>query len=244
MARDLNVILKELDAGYAPGRALINERLKALPGEAEAEIAGLKGQQTQAFDEILGGARSRGIGFSGIPIQEQAKYTAGTFLPAVARVRQSQNEVKNSLLGSLNDSSLDQRKTALGIRQNEQTLDEQRRQFNEQQAAQRRAEAAQRSLYGSLYGNNNPSAQQQPDLMGSLKSFLQRQYAATPNANRSMQDAWVKIWATRQGIDPNKAGDPNGIWAYYNQLYPWAKYSGQQPTLKVGVAQPNQRITF
>src|SRR5688572_31281615 len=89
LARTLDEILQEIDAGYNPQRQSIQTRLDALPAQADAEIAGLKATQEQAFGDILGGARDRGMGFSGVPLAEQSRYTASQFLPAVARVRQS-----------------------------------------------------------------------------------------------------------------------------------------------------------
>jgi hypothetical protein len=142
LARSLDQILTELDAGYAPSRQLINQRLEGLPQQADAEIQGLNAQQGQAFNDILAGARDRGLGFSGIPIQEQAKYTATNFLPAVARVRQAQTDQKTSLFDALNNVNLDQRKTATGIYQTELDRDEQKRQFEQAQAAQERQAAA------------------------------------------------------------------------------------------------------
>lgn len=161
MARSLDSILQELDAGYNPQRQLINDKLNALPGQADAEIKGLEGQQTQAFDQITNGARARGIGFSGIPIQEQAQYTSSSFLPAVARVRSSANEVKSSLLGALNESNLDQRKTAMSVYQAELDRDERARLAAEAAAEQRRAAAAAASGgfdFGSLMGGGAPTA--------------------------------------------------------------------------------------
>lgn len=143
MARELSEVLKELDASYNPQRQSIQERIAALPAQAEAEIEGLKGQQTQAFDSILSGARSRGLGFSGIPLGEQATYTSSQFLPAVARVRQSQNEGQRSLTDALNNINLDQNKYAQSIRQAEIDRDWQREQFERQLAAQERAKAAE-----------------------------------------------------------------------------------------------------
>ena len=53
MAQTIDEILKELDAGYNPSRDLINKRLAAVPGEAEAQIAGLDAKKTAAFDSLL-----------------------------------------------------------------------------------------------------------------------------------------------------------------------------------------------
>lgn len=157
MARQLDEIIRELDAGYNPSRDLINQRLAALPAQAEAEIGGLKAQEQDYFNNtIMAGARNRGVAFGGIPEGERAQYGASQFLPAVARVRGAQNEARTSLLGALNDVGLDQRRTAMGIYQTEQDRTEQARQFNAQLAAQRdaqaRAAATERSPFQSLLG--------------------------------------------------------------------------------------------
>lgn len=139
MARDLDSIIKELDAGYDPARRLINERISAQPAQADAEIQGLRAQEQDYYDNnIMAGARQRGIGFSGIPIGERAKYGATQFLPAVARVKQAQTDQRSSLLEALNNTNIDQRTRALSIYQQELDRDEQQRQFNEQLAAQER----------------------------------------------------------------------------------------------------------
>lgn len=225
MARALDDIIRELDAGYNPGRQLINERLAALPEQAEAEISGLNATKANAFDDITAGARQRGLGFAGIPLAEQAKYTASSFLPAVARVRQSQNDVRTSLLDSLNNANLDQRKTAMSIYQAELDRDERR-------AAEERAAAAARAAsagfdYGSLLGGGGGEAgapvgtaagkKGQP----SLETFLKQQLSAQPKAPRALQDQWVRQWARLTG---KNEGD-KAIWAAYNQILPWEQYN-------------------
>jgi hypothetical protein len=152
LATSLEQILKEIDAGYNPQRKALQQRLDALPGQAEAEISGLKATQDQAFQDILGGARDRGMGFSGVPIAEQSRYTASQFLPAVARVRQSQNETRMGLFDALNNVNLDQRKFASGLYQQNLDRAEQQRQFDAQLAAQRRAATQQSSVYNGLFG--------------------------------------------------------------------------------------------
>lgn len=140
MAQNIDDIIKELDAGYNPQRQSINNRLAQLPGQAEAEIGGLKAQQETSFNDITDGARSRGIGFSGIPIAEQAKYTANSFLPAVARVRQSQNEVSSSLTDAMNGINTEQRNKAFGIRETQLGREQEESQFQRNLSAQRDAE--------------------------------------------------------------------------------------------------------
>lgn len=158
MAQDIDQILKELDAGYNPQRQAINDRITQLQPQADAQVAGLKQEQTNAFGDITDAARSRGMGFSGIPIAEQAKYTGSTFLPAVAKVQQSVNETKNSLYDNLNSINLDQRKTAYGVRDNQLT----REQAAADAEANRRAsmESANAGAQGllSMFGQNSQQA--------------------------------------------------------------------------------------
>lgn len=136
--------MAELDrtAGYANDRNILQQRLSALPGQADAEIKGLDAKLGAANDNILQGARARGIGFSGIPIAEQAQYAATDYAPAVARVKTAQNEQSTGILGTLNSLSRDQRTQAQNIFEAQRQFDEQKRQFDLQMAEQRAQRAA------------------------------------------------------------------------------------------------------
>lgn len=144
MASTIEQIMAELDrtAGYAKDREILQTRLNALPGQAEAEISGLDAKKNVAFDSILQGARGRGVGFSGIPIEEQAKYSATDYMPAIARVKTAQNEQTTGILGTLNSLSRDQRTQAQGMFESQREFDERKRQFDQQMAEQRAARAA------------------------------------------------------------------------------------------------------
>lgn len=174
MAQNIDDIIKELDAGYNPQRESINKRLSQLPGQAEAEIGGLKAQQETSFNDITDGARQRGIGFSGIPLAEQAKYTANSFLPAVARVRQSQNDASSSLTEALNGINTDQRNKAFGIRESQLGREQEESQFARNLAAQ---QAAQRAAAGadsggalsSLFGGGAPAPAAAPQKSSQLQ---------------------------------------------------------------------------
>lgn len=196
MARSLDQILQELDAGYNPGRQLINEKLNALPGQAESEISGLNATKDAAFTDIVAGARDRGMGFSGIPLAEQAKYSATQFLPAVARVRSSQNDVRSNLLDALNNSNLDQRKTAMSIRDSEMNRDEAR--AAEERAASRARAAAAASSGGlsSLFGGGGgvgpapaPAGGPKP---GAQPAIQDQAYLSTQKFLSSKNDAVIR----------------------------------------------------
>ncbi len=153
MAQNIEDIIRELDAGYNPSRQLIQQKIDSLPSQADAQIKGLEATQGKAFEDITAGARARGIGFSGIPLADQAKYTATDFLPAVARVRTSQNDTQSSLLGALNDINLDQRKTAFSVRAGQEANDLEGAKMAAAERASRAASAAGGSgSLASLFG--------------------------------------------------------------------------------------------
>ena len=225
MARALDQIISELDSVYRPQRDLYNQQLSQQDPQMEAEQKGLMAQKEDSFRQITDQANRRGMFYSGLPIAEEQRYTGQQFLPAMANLAGKYKASKDNLSETLNRLSMEQRDKGYGIQQNELAIDEQmrreaeqRRQFDEQQ---RTARAAADGGYSS---NNNNNGDGNTDLNTELQNFLSRQYKATPNANRATQDAWVKLFMTKFGLK-NEAGDPNGIWATYNNLYPWEKYS-------------------
>lgn len=146
MARSLDQILAELEPGYAGSRKIAQTQLDALPGQFEADLTGMKAQQDEAFTGIVDSARRRGLGFSGIPVGEQAKYNATQFMPAVAKLKGDQLSRRMSLEEVLNSLDREKRGAAMNLQQTELTRDEQSRQFNESQAFERQKLAeAQRS---------------------------------------------------------------------------------------------------
>lgn len=137
MARSLEQIIAELDPGYAGSRNTIQSQIDLLPGQTEQQLGGLQAQAQQSHEDILSGARRRGLGFSGIPVGEQFKYDATTFKPAVANLYSSQNQRKMSLDEALNMLFRDQRTQASGIQQGEIAREDQERRFQAEQALER-----------------------------------------------------------------------------------------------------------
>lgn len=152
--RTLAQILSELDSTYNPQVESVRQRQALIPGQIQAEEQGLQAKQESAFGDILGGARRRGLGFSGIPLGEQAKYTSTEYLPALARLRQSGREQAMSLEDAI--LGIQERKNQFGqqVYQTEQDRAEQMRQFNATLAAQQKAAAAQANPFGGLFGNS------------------------------------------------------------------------------------------
>lgn len=180
MARTLDQIVAELNPTYQAQVDSINQRKAEIPGQIEAEEKGLQAKQETAFGDILNGARRRGLGFSGIPLAEQAKYTSTEFLPALARLRQTGRDQERSLQDAI--LGIYERRDTLAnqMRQQEIDRDWQREQFERQLAESRRQAAAAAgsgfsptlgSFGGGGGGANNGSAQKfvgNDDLRGRL----------------------------------------------------------------------------
>jgi hypothetical protein len=144
----LDQIVKSISGVYNPQVKLLRQRQSAIPQSLQAEEQGLQAKQTQSFEEMIGGARRRGLGFSGIPIQEQAKYNATEYMPALARLKQSGRENAMSLEEAILGVRERQNTMASQMRDGQLSRDmalrqlaEQRRQFDAQLAEQRAAAA-------------------------------------------------------------------------------------------------------
>lgn len=148
MAQTLQQVIKSLNSVYNPQVSLLQQRQKALPAQMQAEEQGLQAKQTQAYDEILGGARRRGLGFAGIPLQEQAKYNSTEYMPALARLRQQSKDQAMSLEEAILGVRERQQGTGLSYWQALTAQDQWQREFNEKkrqfdlQMAEQRAAAA------------------------------------------------------------------------------------------------------
>lgn len=132
-ARSLEQIIAELNPTFSAQTQSLQDRANLIPGQIASEEAGLAAKQESAFGDILGGARRRGLGFSGIPLGEQAKYTATDYLPALARLRQSGREQAMSLQDAI-----------LGVNERRDTLGQQIYQQEQDRAAQERSAALAR----------------------------------------------------------------------------------------------------
>lgn len=159
MARSLDAILAELNQRTDPQRTSILNRLADLPNQEAAQVQGLDAKLSGAFDQILGGARQRGLGFSGIPLAEQSKYAATEYAPAVANLKAQTNQRKGTLEDALNGLGAQNYAQAQSIYGQDldrdfqqQQFAESQRQFNESLALQR-----QNAARGANSGNFNLS---------------------------------------------------------------------------------------
>jgi hypothetical protein len=160
MARSLDQIYAALGSVYDPQVSSIQKRQDAIPNDEQAQEQGLSAQQNAAFDQITDKARSRGLGFSGIPLSEQAQYNATDYMPALANLKKSARDQVTSLEDAILGINERRQTAAQGISDNEQNrdlqraqMDEQKRQFDASQALDRQKLAASGSASNGLSGN-------------------------------------------------------------------------------------------
>ena len=154
----------DLDPAYAASRSVVERRRSALPQKYDAQRAGIYAERGEGFNAINNQATGRGASFSGIPQDEQARYLSTKFLPGLQQADFQQNEEDMRLEGELAGLSKEQRLSAQG-RVDKQQSDlnswnqmiaqqefqakeaEKQRQFQERQAAvQRNFTASQNAL--------------------------------------------------------------------------------------------------
>lgn len=119
MARALQDILTELNSVYSPQKDVYNAQLAQIDPQQTAEMQGLDQTKTNAFSDITDQANRRGLLFSGIPINEEAKYTGGTYLPAVANLKGRYAQQKFNLQDALAKINQDQYLKGQSIYQSE-----------------------------------------------------------------------------------------------------------------------------
>jgi hypothetical protein len=151
--RSLDQVISSLGSIYDPQVQSIQKQQADIPGQVAAEEQGLQAKQQTAFGDILNGARNRGVGlaFGGIPLADQARYTADTYLPALANLHTAQKQQQQSLSDAIN--AINERRATQGqsIYEGERNFAEQQRQFNEN-LAQQRASAASSASPSFGYG--------------------------------------------------------------------------------------------
>lgn len=161
MATSFSKILAEVQSKSNPQRQSILKQISSIPEQQKAQESSLVAMKDQAYDDILSGARQRGLGFSGIPLGEQAEYNATQFAPAVANLKSGFNERRSGLEQALAGIGQNNYMTARDIYDRDRQFEEQRRQFNEQLAAQRSATASSSSgadYLAALLGNTKQQA--------------------------------------------------------------------------------------
>ena len=222
MARALEAILKELDSVYSPQRDVYNQQIKALPGQQNAELAGLESAKEDSFGQIVQGANRRGVAFGGIPLEEQSKYLGSSYLPAVANLKNRFQQNKFNLQDALAQIFQTQRQDAYSIYDQELARDE---------AARARASSASA---GSGFNFNQPAVK--GDTLTPQQSALQdanslrTQYFQSGNIGGATTFAREAALEALRNKYQGQLNDKQLMDIIYKQIFPddWASQGSTQ----------------
>jgi hypothetical protein len=210
--RDLQALIAEQTAALKPQQDIIDQSITSNDTSGAAQEAGLSAQKTTAFKDITQGAQNKGMYFSGFSPDEEAKYTAGTYLPALAQLQSTIAQTRASLLGKkadLNKGAFDvatqqhenDRKTLADW--NAMTADQQ---FKASQADKDRAFNAQQNLLKINADARNTAAQiaskATPDvskIINSVGSFLHSKIGSDGKVSPATFQAARQQWAAAGG---------------------------------------------
>lgn len=201
MARTLDQILAELSPQFDPQIEQIRKRQAEIPGQLQAEEQGLEAKQQSAFGSITDAARRRGLGSSGIPLAEQARYSATEYMPALARLRQSGREQAMGLEDAI-----------LGIQERRGTLaqqirgQEEQRDWETQQNELNRRNQLAAARFTPTVGNQNkaaagPAFQRKMDGGFAFTDAAGKPISAATYASQTGQDVRDVLYEMGQGGD-------------------------------------------
>lgn len=214
---DLQTLINQYKTALAPQQQVLDSQITANDTSGQQQIQGLDAQKTTAFKGITQAANDRGGYFSGFTPDQEATYTAGTYLPALAQLQGTIASTRASLLGKkadldtqANTSAIDTRNnqmSALQVWQNQQDQlaaqaaeAERQRQFTaQQQAAQNAFTASQNAA------DRSAKASSSPDVAGTVAkvgSFLQSKVGKDGKVSPATFQAGRQQWIAAGG-DPS-----------------------------------------
>lgn len=204
-AQTLDQIISSLQSVYQPQLDSVATQQAALPAQYDAQAQGLNAQKNDAFNQILSGAQQRGTGvaFGGIPLGEQAQYTASTYAPALANLATAQTQQQQSLADQINSINEDKFNSAnnlyqFGVQQDATAaaLAEQAREADQTNATARASAAASNSAIPTQTGStgNAPSANNTSKQDVNSKNLT---------GGKSIQDAYNAVQALLNTKNPN-----------------------------------------
>lgn len=210
--RDLQQLIAEQNTALNPQYALIDADIEGNTNAGAAQERGLEAKKTTAFKQIGQASQDKNMFFSGFSPNEEAEYTAGTYLPALAQLQATIATTRSNLLGKkaeLGKSAFD---TAFATREGDvsakRTWDaaETQRRWEESQAAQERAfkaaesakdraAAAAQAARATASGNATSAAQaldaDRKALAGELFQVTGSDGFVSPGSYQKAKNAWT-----------------------------------------------------
>lgn len=105
----------QLGSVYDPQTSLIQTQISQLQPQQDAEQASLDQAKVNAFRDIGDSANAKGVLFSGFTPDQQARYIGTKYLPAVADLKTTFQNNKNTLQDKIDQLNVQRSQQAQGI---------------------------------------------------------------------------------------------------------------------------------
>lgn len=214
--RDLQSLIAEQSQAIQPQNQLIDQSIAANDTSGQAQIQGLDATKTTVFKGINQEAQNKGMFFSGFTPNEEATYTAGTYLPALAQLQSTIAQTRSNLLGKKADLASSVFDKATTMREGDVNRLDEWNKRETQNAWQMQQDAAQRAFTADQNAKDRSAAMAQaaastaakkpsPDevLTADRNSIAAQLASATgndgyvsPGTYKALKNAW-----TAQGYD-------------------------------------------
>lgn len=209
---DLNAIISRYTKAFAPQTAQIQSDIAANDQSGQVQQQGLEAKKVQAFGDITQQANDRGGYFSGFTPDAQAKYTAATYLPALAELQRTIAQTRSGLLGKKADLATQANTSALTTLQQEKSDYQKWQELQDQLAAEARLEAQKESFQtrqnaldrAEKAREANLSASGGPNVSGtvnSVGSYLASKVGGDGKVSPNVFAAGLRQWVAAGG-DP------------------------------------------
>lgn len=106
--------MAELNPAYSASKKVTNQRISGLGAKYDAQRAGITAEKGEGFNAINNQATGRGGSFSGVPVDEQARYLSTKYLPGMQMADFQENEEGLTYQQQLADMDKEARVTAIG----------------------------------------------------------------------------------------------------------------------------------
>lgn len=218
----LDQLMAATQSVFDPQRQFIQQQMTSTQQGGQAQEEALMGQQRQAFGDISQMASNRGMLFSGFTPDQQAKYNANTFMPAMVGLKEKIAGNIANLQGNLLTLDSDQRQQAMQMQQGQQD-----KLFSWQQQQEERAWQQQQA---------EVAYQREMEKLRQEQAFARSQAAAQTSAQNAQGSAAKAAYGkavqeTRSFLDKYKGRDgfvsPK---TYQDARRAWTA-KGQDPTL-------------
>ena len=236
--RDLQTAIAQEQAALKPQQQLLDEQITNNANAGQAQEAGLRATQQTAFGQIEQGAQNKGMLFSGFTPDEQAKYTANTYLPALANLQATIAGTRAQLMGKKADLDKSAYDKASAMVENDRAVLNDwnkmtfQQQFQASEAEKQRAfDAQQREAQRNFDAKQNDAnraasaASNAPrDVSGIvnqtqafLKSKVGKDQKVSPATFQEARAGWIAAGGSPDSFNQSFAGFVNTghYWNYY-----------------------------